>query len=56
MFQYQTEYGCNSGESAIKEVKVRRKDKVNERTIKSKSEEETTYRERMRYKISNLRK
>ena len=40
MFQYQTEYRCNSGESAIKEVKVRRKDKVSERTIKSKSEEE----------------
>ena len=32
------QYGSNSGESAKKEVKVRRKDKVSERTIKSKSE------------------
>ena len=33
-----TEYGSNSGDSAKKEVKVRRKDKVSECTIKSKSE------------------
>ena len=33
-----TEYGSNSGESAKKEVKVRRKDKISEYTLKSKSE------------------